>query len=65
MNLLWMEVVKFRDKENVEAYDKSWATCGHENKRKHNTITSIHIAPAVLEQWNIGLQEKYRLITSS
>lgn len=58
-----MEVVKFRDKENVETYDKSWATCGHENKRKHNTITSIHIDPAVLEQWNIGLQEKYRLIT--
>ena len=57
-----MEVVDFRDEENIEAYDKTWATVGHDNKREHNMITSIHLDPAVLEQWNIGFQEKYNLI---
>jgi 2-oxoglutarate ferredoxin oxidoreductase subunit alpha len=58
-----MEVVNFRDEEKVESFDKSWAACGHENKREHNMITSIHLDPAVLEQWNIGLQNKYKLIS--
>lgn len=58
-----MEVVNFRDEEIVETCDKSWAACGHENKREHNTITSIHIEPSILEQWNIGFQKKYQLIT--
>jgi len=58
-----MEVVNFRDEEIIEHYDKPWATNGHENKREHNMITSIHLDPAVLEQWNIGLQNKYKLIS--
>ncbi len=58
-----MEVVNFRDEENIETYDKSWAACGHDNKREHNTITSIHIDPSILEQWNIGYQKKYQIIT--
>ncbi len=60
-----MEVVNFRDEEKIETYDKSWAANGHKNEREHNTITSIHIDPAVLEQWNIGYQKKYQLITES
>ncbi|NMA66969.1 MAG: 3-methyl-2-oxobutanoate dehydrogenase subunit VorB [Clostridiaceae bacterium] len=60
-----MEVVEFRDKEIIETYDKSWAACGHENKREHNTVTSIHIDPSVLEQWNIELQNKYQAITEN
>ena len=58
-----MEVVNFRDEENIETYDKSWPACGHDNKREHNTITSIHIDPSILEQWNIGYQKKYQIIT--
>ncbi|HBR03593.1 MAG TPA: 3-methyl-2-oxobutanoate dehydrogenase subunit beta [Ruminiclostridium sp.] len=57
-----MEVVNFRDEEKIDNGDKSWAACGHENKREHNTITSIHLDPAVLEQWNVGFQSKYKLI---
>ncbi|NLU51982.1 MAG: 3-methyl-2-oxobutanoate dehydrogenase subunit VorB [Clostridiaceae bacterium] len=57
-----MEVVNFRDEEKIETYDKSWATCGHNNEREHNIITSIHIDPVILEQWNNDLQKKYRLI---
>ncbi|MGI6050782.1 MAG: 3-methyl-2-oxobutanoate dehydrogenase subunit VorB [Acetivibrionales bacterium] len=57
-----MEVVEFRDDENIESFDKPWAANGHDNKREHNMITSIHLDPAVLEQWNIGFQEKYNLI---
>lgn len=58
-----MEVVKFRDEEPIVQADKSWATNGHGMKREHNVITSIHLDPAVLEQWNRGLQEKYRIIS--
>jgi len=60
-----MEVVNFRDEENIESHDKSWAVTGHENKREHNIITSIHLDPAVLEKWNQGLQDKYRLISEN
>ena len=60
-----MEVVEFRDEEKVETYDKSWAACGHDNKREHNVVTSIHIDPAVLEQWNINLQNKYQTISGN
>ncbi len=60
-----MEVVNFRDEEKIEAVDKAWAASGHENKREHNTITSIHLDPAVLEQWNIGFQNKYKLISEN
>jgi 2-oxoglutarate ferredoxin oxidoreductase subunit alpha len=57
-----MEVVQFRDEEKVERYEKPWAASGTEMKREHNTITSIHLDPAVLEQWNIGFQKKYAQI---
>lgn len=60
-----MEVVNFREEEKIETYDKSWAACGHKNQREHNTITSIHIDPAVLEQWNIDFQKKYQLISEN
>ncbi len=60
-----MEVVNFRDEEKIEAVEKPWAACGHDNKRAHNTITSIHLDPAVLEQWNIGFQNKYQTICAN
>lgn len=57
-----MEVVEFREVENIKHVEKPWATNGHGNKREHNMTTSIHLDPAVLEQWNIGFQDKYNLI---
>lgn len=58
-----MEVVRFRDEEPIVKVDKPWATTGHGMKREHNIITSIHLDPAVLEQWNINLQKKYKTIS--
>ena len=58
-----MEVVNFRDEEPIVKADKSWAASGHGMKREHNTVTSIHLDPAVLEQWNIALQDKYKTIS--
>lgn len=58
-----MEVVKFRDEEKIITVEKPWATRGHEMKREHNMVTSIHLDPAVLEKWNIKYQEKYAEIT--
>jgi 2-oxoglutarate ferredoxin oxidoreductase subunit alpha len=57
-----MEAVEFKDQENIEKVDKSWATVGTGLKREHNTITSIYIQPEVLEDHNKKLQAKYKLI---
>jgi 2-oxoglutarate ferredoxin oxidoreductase subunit alpha len=58
-----MERVEFR------AYDpaahipaKPWATTGKPRSRERNIITSLHIQPEKMEQINLRLQEKYRLI---
>lgn len=57
-----MEVVEFKDKENIIKVDKNWATTGTGMKREHNTIESIYIDPQVLEKHNLKLQENYRNI---
>lgn len=58
-----MEAVEFKNKENIETYDKNWAAVGTDMKREHNVITSIYIKPEVLEQHNLKLQAKYARIT--
>jgi 2-oxoglutarate ferredoxin oxidoreductase subunit alpha len=57
-----MEVVEFKDKENIVKTSKDWATTGTGMKREHNTIESIYIDPEVLEEHNNKLQENYRNI---
>lgn len=57
-----MEAVEFKDQENIEKVDKSWATVGTGLKREHNFITSIYIQPEVLEDHNKKLQAKYKVI---
>ena len=57
-----MEAVEFKDKEVVDVVEKPWATTGTKMKRDHNVITSIYIDPEVLEQHNLKLQAKYRVI---
>ena len=61
-----MEKVDFR------AYDpaghvvaKPWATTGKPKTRARNIITSLHIDPEKMEQINIHLQEKYRLMAEN
>ena len=41
---------------------KPWATVGTQMKRNHNTTASIHLDPAVLEQWNEERQNQYRVM---
>lgn len=57
-----MEAVEFKDREVIIDADKSWATTGTGLKREHNVITSIYIDPEVLENHNLKLQAKYRVI---
>jgi 2-oxoglutarate ferredoxin oxidoreductase subunit alpha len=58
-----MEKVEFRDydpKEHIPP--KPWATTGKTKDRPRNIITSLHIQPEKMEEINLKLQEKYRLI---
>jgi 2-oxoglutarate ferredoxin oxidoreductase subunit alpha len=57
-----MEVVRFRDEEPISVPAKPWAATGTGMKREHNTITSIHLDPSVLEHWNDERQNQYRVI---
>jgi len=57
-----MEAVEFRDVENIERYEKEWATTGTKLDRKKNVITSIDVVPERLEAINNRLQAKYREI---
>ena len=58
-----MEKVAFRD-YNPEEHKvaKPWATVGKPKSRERNIITSLHIQPELMEQINLRLQEKYRVI---
>jgi 2-oxoglutarate ferredoxin oxidoreductase subunit alpha len=57
------------EKVQFPAYDpkehlvpKPWATVGKPKERERNVITSLHIEPEKMEQINLHLQAKYRLI---
>ena len=57
-----MEVVEFKEKENIDIPRKPWACDGHKMEREQNVATSIYIDPVVLEKHNIKLQDKYNQI---
>lgn len=57
-----MEMVEFKDEENIVHQEKTWATTGTKMERDKNVVTSIYIEPEVLEQHNLKLQAKYRMI---
>jgi len=57
-----MEAVEYKETENIEIYDKPWATSGTKMKRGRNIITSIDTVPERLEAMNNALQAKYREI---
>jgi len=61
-----MEVVVKDSKksDNFEEPEKPWATNGCKGREK-NIINSLYLDPAVLEQHNNKLQEKYRQITEN
>jgi 2-oxoglutarate ferredoxin oxidoreductase subunit alpha len=58
-----MEKVVLKDYD-IEAHKipKPWATVGKPPTRDRNIITSLFIQPEMMEQINLRLQEKYRVI---
>lgn len=54
-----IEVVEFREHEEIVRGNLSWTVSGTENQRQKNTITSIYVDPDKLESVNRTLQEKY------
>jgi len=61
-----MEKVEFREydpKDHIPP--KPWATTGKPKTRERNIITSLHIQPEKMEEINLKLQEKYRLIATN
>jgi 2-oxoglutarate/2-oxoacid ferredoxin oxidoreductase subunit alpha len=59
-----MEKVSFREYA-PPAIPKPWATTGKPANRERNIITSLHIEPEKMEEINVRLQKKYRLIQES
>ena len=53
---------KPRRTEEEIAQECSWATTGRTKGRQPNIVTSLELDPAEMEQRNIKLQNKYRLI---
>jgi 2-oxoglutarate ferredoxin oxidoreductase subunit alpha len=61
-----MEKVDFRKYDPADhIVAKPWATTGKPKTRERNVITSLHIEPEKMEQINLRLQEKYRLIAEN
>ena len=52
--------VALADKREIP--EKTWATCGHENKRKKNIVNSLYIEPDALEKSVLERNERYKLI---
>jgi 2-oxoglutarate ferredoxin oxidoreductase subunit alpha len=58
-----MEPVEFKPFVSKRVLpSKPWATDGTKGKRKPNIINSLFLDPALLEEHNVKLQEKYRLM---
>ena len=57
-----MEPVEFPEKKETAAADKSWATNGHQNKRKKNIVNSLYIQPEELENLVKERYERYEKI---
>jgi 2-oxoglutarate/2-oxoacid ferredoxin oxidoreductase subunit alpha len=58
-----MEKVEFRKYNPAEHIPpKPWATTGKPATRERNVITSLHIQPEKMEEINLRLQEKYRML---
>jgi 2-oxoglutarate ferredoxin oxidoreductase subunit alpha len=58
-----MEKVAFPEYDpEMHRIPKPWATTGATGGRERSIITSLHIQPEKMEQINLRLQDKYRLI---
>jgi 2-oxoglutarate/2-oxoacid ferredoxin oxidoreductase subunit alpha len=57
-----MEKVQFRPYNRPTVDKSSWATTGKPKSRERNYITSLFIQPERMEQHNLKLEEKFRLM---
>jgi len=57
-----MEPVDFEAREAREIPEKTWAACGHQNKRAHNIVNSLYIEPEALEKIILERYERYNEI---
>ena len=58
-----MEPVEFRDPPRRDLPGKAWITTGTGGNRKPNVVNSLYLKPQDLENHNLHLEEKHRLIT--
>ena len=57
-----MEKVQFKPYDRPVVDKSSWATTGKPKTRKRNYITSLFIQPERMEEHNLKLEEKFKLI---
>ena len=57
-----MEPIDLDERKAREIPEKTWACCGHGNKREHNVINSLYIQPEVLEKTVLERFQRYRKI---
>ncbi|GAA0116459.1 MULTISPECIES: 3-methyl-2-oxobutanoate dehydrogenase subunit VorB [Clostridium] len=57
-----MEPVQFKEREEKQLPEKTWAANGLHGRKKHNVINSLYLKAEVLEEHNKHLQEKYKTI---
>lgn len=57
-----MEKVALRPAGSLPYAEKPWATTGKPPSRERNILTSLHMEPEKMEEINIKLQDKYRMM---
>ncbi|MGL4730377.1 MAG: 3-methyl-2-oxobutanoate dehydrogenase subunit VorB [Clostridium sp.] len=57
-----MEPVEFKEREQKQLPEKTWAANGLHGRKQHNVINSLYLKPEQLEEHNKHLQEKYAKI---
>lgn len=57
-----MEPVQFKEREEKQLPEKTWAANGLNGRKKHNVINSLYLKAEVLEEHNKHLQKKYKTI---
>lgn len=60
-----MEPVQFSDENTGNTIEKTWATNGHKNKRKHNVVNSLYLTPQALEDLVVERFARYETIKES
>lgn len=55
-----MEPLEIKEREPIDLPEKDWAVTGHNHKRKHNIINSLHLTATELESTVIERFKRYK-----